>query len=78
MSGETDPSTDTVGTERPSVRRTKRFARKFRRNQLAVIGLGVLGLFTLAAVFAPEIAPYDPTVTDVPDRLAPPGAEQPM
>jgi peptide/nickel transport system permease protein len=78
MSGETDPSTDAVASERPWVRRTKRFVRKFRGNQLAVIGLGVLGLFTVVAVLAPEIAPYDPTVTDVPNRLAPPSAEHPM
>jgi ABC-type dipeptide/oligopeptide/nickel transport system permease subunit len=34
--------------------------RRFRRHRSARVGLFVLGIFTLAAIFAPLIAPYDP------------------
>jgi ABC-type dipeptide/oligopeptide/nickel transport system permease subunit len=34
--------------------------RRFRRNRLAVVGLVVLGVLVLAAIFAPLIAQYDP------------------
>lgn len=34
--------------------------RHFRRNRVAVIGLGVIALFYLIALLAPLIAPYDP------------------
>ncbi|MGE3620930.1 MAG: ABC transporter permease [Acidimicrobiia bacterium] len=33
--------------------------RRFRRNRLAMVGLVVLALLVLAAIFAPLIAPYD-------------------
>lgn len=62
----------------PTVRRLSRFVRRFRGNQLAVVGLVVLATFVALAVLAPVLAPYDPTVTDVPNRLQPPGAEHPM
>lgn len=55
-----------------------RFARKFRRNQKAMIGLViVVGLF-LTAAFAPFIAPHDPETTDVENRELAPSAEHPM
>ena len=55
-----------------------RFARKFRRNQKATIGLViVLGLF-LTAAFAPFLAPHDPEATDVENRELAPSAEHPM
>jgi ABC-type dipeptide/oligopeptide/nickel transport system permease subunit len=74
--GEGEPAE--MPTARPTVRRLARFATRFRHNQLAIIGLGVLGVFVLVAALAPYIAPYDPTVTDVPNRLAPPGPDHPM
>ncbi len=58
-----------------------RFLRQFRRNQKAVIGLGiVVSLFVIAIVtyFAPEIVPYDPSATDVPNREAAPSLQHPM
>lgn len=36
--------------------------RRFRRNKLAMIGLVVIGLLVLVAIFAPVIARYDPYV----------------
>jgi len=73
-----EPSSTGTLVERPTVRRFARFAVRFRHNQLAVIGLGVLTVFVFVAAFAPYIAPYDPTVTDVPNRLAPPSFDHPM
>lgn len=58
-----------------------RFLRQFRRNQKAVIGLAiVVSLFVIAIVtyFAPEIVPYDPSATDVPNREAAPSLQHPM
>ena len=37
-----------------------RFKSTFARNRKAQVGLAILALFVLAAVFAPLIAPYDP------------------
>ena len=34
--------------------------RRFRRNKLAMVGLGILVLLVITAVFAPWIAPYGP------------------
>lgn len=35
--------------------------RRFRRHKLAILSMAVLGVIALLAVFAPVIAPYDPT-----------------
>jgi len=52
--------------------------RRFRRNQRAVAG-GVLVLFFVTiAVFAPWLAPHQPTRTNLPRRLAPPSHEHLM
>ncbi|GGV28305.1 peptide ABC transporter permease [Actinomadura cremea] len=37
-------------------------------------GLGVVGLFVLAALAGPMLLPYDPVATDLPHRLLPPGS----
>ncbi|GAB7090667.1 ABC transporter permease [Halorubrum luteum] len=58
-----------------------RFARQFRRNQKAMIGVAiVVGLFLIAIVtyLIPEIVPYDPGATNVPNREAAPSLEHPM
>ena len=58
-----------------------RFARQFRRNQKAMIGVAiVVGLFLVAIVtyLIPEIVPYDPGATNVPNREAAPSLEHPM
>jgi ABC-type dipeptide/oligopeptide/nickel transport system permease subunit len=40
--------------------------RRFRRNRLAMVGLVILAIMVIAAIFAPLIAPYGPTqVLDV-------------
>ncbi len=50
-------------------------ARAIRANRGAAIGLGVIVILLLAAIFAPLLAPHDPLEQDVLDRLKPPTAE---
>ena len=45
---------------------------RFRRNPLAMIGLGISLALILMSIFAPLLAPYDPIVQSLPDRLLPP------
>ncbi len=44
---------------------------EFFRNKLAVIGLFIIIGLILTALFAPQIATYDPVVTDLANRLQP-------
>ena len=52
--------------------------RAFRRHKPAMIGMVVVLLFVLAAIFAPVISPYDPDKTDLDNMLAPPSAQHLM
>ena len=49
--------------------------RAFRNNKTSWVGLAILVLAILAAVFAPLIAPQDPLAQNILDRLKPPSAE---
>jgi peptide/nickel transport system permease protein len=50
--------------------------RLIRQHPLSVVGLLVIGLWVVGAVFAPSIAPYDPMKQDVQNkRLSAPGGE---
>ena len=54
---------------------SRRF-RAFLRHRLGTLGLVIVVVFTLAAIFAPHIAPYDPTTQRIATaRLVPPSAE---
>jgi len=55
-----------------------RFARQFRRNQKAMIGLVIIIVLVLTALFAPVMAPHDPEATSIPDRELAPSTEHPM
>lgn len=46
-----------------------------RRNRLSWVGLALLILIVMAAVFAPWLAPHDPLQQHIISRLAPPSAE---
>ena len=46
-----------------------------RRNRGAMIGLAILILFGLIAIFAPWIAPYDPYEMGLDNTLSPPTTE---
>ena len=45
-----------------------------RRHVLAAIGMALVVLFVVFAIFAPLIAPQDPSNIDLPSRLQPPSA----
>lgn len=49
--------------------------RAFRRNPLAMLGLALVSLLVLTALFAPWIAGRSPIEQDLANRLAPPSAE---
>ncbi|PUB13165.1 nickel transporter permease [Yoonia sediminilitoris] len=73
---------DWLLTEEPASRRQAAFASwykgwlRFRGNTLAMVGLYVLALLILAAIFAPLLATHDPFVQDLGNRLMPPGSEE--
>ncbi|MDP3195402.1 nickel transporter permease [Tabrizicola sp.] len=46
---------------------------RIQRNRLAMAGLVIVTILVLVAAFAPWIAPYDPFVQDLGNRLKPPG-----
>lgn len=53
--------------------------RVFSKNRLAQVGLVISALVILSAVFAPVIAPADPTAQNIAeDQLEPPSLEHPM
>lgn len=49
--------------------------RAFNANKASWIGLAIIVLVVLAAVFAPLLAPHDPLEQDITDRLKPPTAD---
>jgi peptide/nickel transport system permease protein len=51
---------------------TQRLARAARLNPLATVGLVMVTLFAVLAIFAPWIAPQDPAHIDLPARLSVP------
>ncbi|MCG8513444.1 MAG: ABC transporter permease [Halanaerobiales bacterium] len=56
----------------------QRVMQRFRRNRLAVIGALIILLIVLMAIFAPLLAPYDPTEQDYEALLLPPSWEHPF
>jgi peptide/nickel transport system permease protein len=72
--------TDYLTTDSPTSRRQARLGQlyrqwlAFRRNRLAVIGLGIVVALLLVAAFAPLIAPFDPLAQNLDRRLMPPSA----
>src|SRR5690554_2515150 len=49
--------------------------RRFLRNRMAVVGLVIITLLVLVAVFAPVISPAPPAAQNLRERLQPPSAE---
>jgi peptide/nickel transport system permease protein len=49
--------------------------RALRRNRFAWIGIGLLALIVLVAIFAPVIAPYDPLKQNILHRLSTPSSD---
>lgn len=65
--------------QNPSSRRQARLGQmwlawlRIRRNRLAMAGLIIVGILLLVAALAPWIAPHDPFVQNLGNRLKPPG-----
>jgi peptide/nickel transport system permease protein len=73
------PSPSALAPDHPPVqsaaaRRGLTLWKTSRRQPLAVIGVLLVTLFCILAVFAPEIAPHAPAAIDLNNRLAPPSA----
>jgi peptide/nickel transport system permease protein len=49
--------------------------RRFRKNKIALVGLGIVVFFILLAIFAPLLAPYDFKEQNLAERLQPPSSE---
>lgn len=52
--------------------------RRFKRNDLAVVGATVALLLILVAIFAPLLSPYDPTATSIYDKFQSPSLDHPF
>ncbi len=50
------------------------FFRRFGKEKIAVFGLTIIILFSLLALLAPVLAPYDPLYQNISDSLSPPSA----
>ena len=69
----TAPTTETLP---PAARWWRsRTVRRFARNRLAIIGLGLIFLLTLACVVGPSLLPFDELYIDLRARFAPPGTD---
>ena len=49
--------------------------RRFRRNKLAMVGLGIIVILVLAALLAPVLSPYGPNAIDTNASRQPPSGE---
>lgn len=71
----------TLQTARPTIRadkprsQTGLLIRQFFRNRLAVVGLVIVVVLVGLAVFAPVVAPHDPSAQNLSDRRMPPGPQ---
>lgn len=64
-----------VGETAPeATRASPRKFRTFARNKGALIGIFILLVFAVAAIFAPFLTPYDPTAQDLASAFLPPSA----
>jgi len=52
--------------------------RRMRRSPAALIGGSIIGFFVLVAIFAPFLAPYDPTRGNLAESYLPPSWEHPF
>lgn len=59
----------------PAIAGPSPFWQSLRANRLSWVGLGMLSLILLTAVFAPWLAPHDPLAQNIALRLEPPSAE---
>lgn len=67
--------TDITVSQAVPARQPNPVLKAFRQNRFSWIGIGLLALIILLAVFAPLIAPYDPLKQNILHRLSPPSAQ---
>jgi peptide/nickel transport system permease protein len=53
----------------------REFWEQFTENRLALVGLAIVVALVLVAIFAPFLAPHDPTHQSLPDKRAKPGGK---
>ena len=58
------PSDESVKPLKPSASQSMRALRRLLRNRTAMVGVALLLVFVLAALFAPQVAPHDPYKQD--------------
>ncbi|MCO8246754.1 MULTISPECIES: ABC transporter permease [unclassified Haladaptatus] len=71
-------STSNSTTSSARMERFERFARQFRNNTKAMIGLVIVVALIVVAIFAPVIAPYSIQKTSISDRTQPPSVDHPF
>jgi peptide/nickel transport system permease protein len=69
-----EPALSSRVSQAPHYSEFKRIVRVFFGRKLAVIGLVIIAILVLVAIFAPLIAPYDPIKTSMGERLQGPSA----
>ncbi|MDR6820643.1 peptide/nickel transport system permease protein [Neorhizobium sp. 2083] len=62
-----------IVTSKPATGEGIKFFRRFLKRKTVALGVAVLVIFVLLAVFAPWIAPYSPSKLSIVNRLKPPG-----
>lgn len=67
--------TDVTVSQIAPVRHPNPVLKALRRNRFSWIGIGLLALIILLAIFAPIIAPYDPLKQNILHRLSPPSLQ---
>ncbi|MCQ1570682.1 ABC transporter permease [Neorhizobium galegae] len=61
-----------IVTTKPASSESAKFFRRFLKRKTVALGLVVIVIFVLLAVFAPWIAPYSPSKLSIVNRLKPP------
>jgi peptide/nickel transport system permease protein len=67
-----DNKTEAFSEALPHISEWKRFWRVFLQRKLVIIGLVILAVLVIAAIFAPLLAPYDPYRGEMRDSLEQP------
>ena len=70
-----DPTSATFSEAPPHVSEWKRFWRVFLQRKIVIIGLVILLILVISAIFAPWLAPYDPYRGEMRDSLELPSAK---
>ena len=74
----TDERDEREGSRDAKLKRVRRFAARFRKSKLAMIGAGVLSTFVFLGLFGPHLTPHDPAVMNTGNALASPSLQHPF